>query len=75
MEIGKLTKLSYKKKEGFHRGVQQKIRYWQRLATNPARSNESLLWNCHGLGNSRIENELVSLIQAKDSSVVFIAET
>ena len=27
VEIGKLTKLSYKKKEGFHRGVQQKIRY------------------------------------------------
>ena len=43
MEIGKLTKLSYQKKEGFHRGVQQKIRYWQRLATSPARSNESII--------------------------------
>ena len=28
MEIGKLTKLSYQKKEGFHRGVQKKKRYW-----------------------------------------------
>ena len=34
-----------------------------------------LLWNCHGLGNPRIENELVSLIQAKDPSIVFIVET
>ena len=34
-----------------------------------------LLWNCRGLGNPRIENDLVSLIQAKDPSVVFIAET
>ena len=34
-----------------------------------------LLWNCRGLGNPRTENELVSLIQAKDPSVVFIAET
>ena len=34
-----------------------------------------LLWNCRGFGNPRIENELVSLIQAKDPSVVFIAET
>ena len=24
-------------------GVQQKIRYWQRLATSPARSNESII--------------------------------
>ena len=31
------------KKEGFHRGVQQKIRYWQRLATSPIRSNESII--------------------------------
>ena len=34
-----------------------------------------LLWNCHGLGNPRIENELVSLIQEKDPSIVFIVET
>ena len=34
-----------------------------------------LLWNCHRLGNLRIENELVSLIQAKDPSIVFIVET
>ena len=34
-----------------------------------------LLWNCHGLGNPRIENEIVSLIQAKDPSIVFIVET
>ena len=34
-----------------------------------------LLWNCHGLGNPRIENELVSLIQAKDPFIVFIVET
>ena len=34
-----------------------------------------LLWNCCGLGNPRTENELVRLIQAKDPSIVFIAET
>ena len=34
-----------------------------------------LLWNYRGLGNSRTENELVSLIHAKDPSVEFIAET
>ena len=34
-----------------------------------------LLWNCRGLGNPRTENELVRLIQTKDPSVVFIAET
>ena len=34
-----------------------------------------LLWNCHGLGNPRIENEIVSLIQAKEPSIVFIVET
>ena len=34
-----------------------------------------LLWNYCGLGNPRTENELVRLIQEKDPSVVFIAET
>ena len=34
-----------------------------------------LLWNCCGLGNPCTENELVRLIQAKDPSAVFIAET
>ena len=34
-----------------------------------------LLWNCRGLENPRTENELVSLIQAKDPSVMFIVET
>ena len=34
-----------------------------------------LLWNCLGLRNPRIENELVSLIQAKYPSIVFIAKT
>ena len=34
-----------------------------------------LLWNCRGLENPHTENELVSLIQAKDPSVMFIAET
>ena len=34
-----------------------------------------LLWNLCELGDSRRENELVRLIQAKNSSVVFIAET
>ena len=33
-----------------------------------------LLWNCRGLGNPRTKNELVRLIQAKDPSIVFIAE-
>ena len=34
-----------------------------------------LLWNCCGLGDPRTENELVRLIQAKNLSIVFIAET
>ena len=34
-----------------------------------------LFWNCRGLGNLRIEKELVSILRAKDPSVVFIAET
>ena len=34
-----------------------------------------LLWNCRGLGKPLTENELVRLIQEKDLSVVFIAET
>ena len=34
-----------------------------------------LLWNCRGLGNPRTEYEFVRLIQTKDPSVVFIAET
>ena len=48
VEIGKQTKLSYKKKKGFHRGVQQKIRYWQRLAISPVRSNESIIMELLG---------------------------
>ena len=34
-----------------------------------------LVWNCHRLGNLRTEKELVSILQAKDPSVVFITET
>ena len=34
-----------------------------------------LVWNYRGLGNLRTKNELVTLIRAKDPSVVFIAET
>ena len=34
-----------------------------------------LLWNCRGLGKPLTENELVRLIQEKDLSVAFIAET
>ena len=34
-----------------------------------------LLWNYRELGNPRTENELVRLIQVKDLSIVFIAET
>ena len=33
------------------------------------------MWNYRGLGNPRTETELVRLIEAKDPSVVFIAET
>ena len=33
------------------------------------------MWNYRGLRNLRTENELVTLIRAKDPSVVFIAET
>ncbi|XP_050245827.1 uncharacterized protein LOC126693745 [Quercus robur] len=34
-----------------------------------------LAWNCRRLGNLRIEKELVSILRAKDPSVVFIAKT
>ena len=34
-----------------------------------------LLWNCRGLRNQRTEKELGNIIQAKDPSVVFLAET
>ena len=34
-----------------------------------------LVWNCRGLGNLRIEKEPVRILQAKDPSVVFVAET
>ena len=34
-----------------------------------------LIWNYHGLGNLVIEKELGDLIQVKDPSIVFIAET
>ena len=34
-----------------------------------------LVWNCRGLGNLRTEKELGNIIQAKDLSVVFLAET
>ena len=34
-----------------------------------------LIWNCRGLGNLRTGRELIDIIQAKDPSVVFLAET
>ena len=34
-----------------------------------------LVWNCRGLGNPCTETKLVDIVQAKDPSVVFIAET
>ena len=34
-----------------------------------------LVWNCCGLGNPCIEDQLADLVWAKDPSVVFIAET
>ena len=34
-----------------------------------------LVWNCHGLGNLRIEDQLADFAWAKDPSVVFLAET
>lgn len=34
-----------------------------------------LCWNCRGLGNSWIENQLTYLVWDKDPSVVFLAET
>ena len=48
---------------------------WWRLIISPARNNECLAWNCHGLGNLRIGKELVEIIRAKDLFVVFLAET
>ena len=33
------------------------------------------MWNCRGLGNPRIVKELGDYIQAKDHTVVFLAET
>ena len=34
-----------------------------------------LVWNCHGFGNLHTGKELEELIQAKDPTVVFLAET
>ena len=34
-----------------------------------------IAWNCRGLGNLRTGRELVKIIQAKDPSIVFLAET
>ena len=34
-----------------------------------------LVWNCRGLGNPLIEDQLADLVWAKDPSVVFLAET
>ena len=34
-----------------------------------------IVWNCHGLGNLRTGKELEVMIQAKDPSIVFLAET
>ena len=34
-----------------------------------------LTWNCRGLGNHRAVQELVDIIQAQDSMIVFLSET
>ena len=34
-----------------------------------------LVWNCHRLGNLRIEDQLADFAWAKDPSVVFLAKT
>lgn len=33
-----------------------------------------LVWKCRGLGNPCSKNELAEIVQAKDISIVFIAE-
>ena len=32
-------------------------------------------WNCHGLGNPQIEDELVTLVRNKGSMLIFLMET
>ena len=34
-----------------------------------------LVWNCHGLGNPCIVNELAEMVRAKDHSIEFLVET
>ena len=34
-----------------------------------------IVWNCHRFGNLRTGKELGEIIQAKDLSIVFVAET
>ena len=34
-----------------------------------------ICWNCRGLGNPCIEDQLAEIVRAKDPSVLFIAET
>ena len=34
-----------------------------------------IVWNCQGLGNQRVVQELTDLVQAKARSLVFLAET
>lgn len=34
-----------------------------------------LNWNCRGLGNQQIEDELITLVSNKDPKMVFLMET
>ena len=48
---------------------------WWRLCVIPANRNELLNLKLSGLGNLCTGNEIANIVQAKDLSVVFIAET
>ena len=48
---------------------------WWRLCVIPANRNELLNLKLYGLGNLCTGNEIANIVQAKDLSVVFIAET
>ena len=41
----------------------------------PLRLVSCLSWNCRGLGNPQIEDELVALVSSKDPKLVFLMET
>ena len=50
------------------------LKWWRLIFSLPITMN-CLVWNCRRLGNLHTGKELGEIVQAKDLSIVFIAET